>query len=537
MMNNIAQQVMEANDNMDGQQLAAVLSLPIDRRADGGDVGAAARRAPASSPLAARLRQIDSSARSVQGFPREFSAPSASASPAAAAHGVVPPSPAASDAVLAFFSARMEPALARACAEHVLCCMCILAHAKSPPASSASSSASSASGPGKAKLALGVAYVHQTVVAQQLNDIMGSQGYGWAMPAFLTSIADLRLLGRAADLEETAAANASPLPSASTSTPTSTSTATSTSTSTSTSASSASEVQVVRKANKNTYLSDAARIISHCLQTCQIDRKTDAASSKTAALLPLSNHLFKIYFRLGLTALRNRLGKTLDKYTNGVPSLHKSDDVCFQFYRGRSALLDGEYPIAEKLLFTAFTNCHESSKKNRRMSLFYLVPVMMLHGKMPPRGLLETHGLDCYTDIVQAVRTGDLCLMLQAFQDYGDLFVRKGVFLVLEQLQCMVMRTLFRKCWVLSGRESKMFLRVFEAALRYSTTHRPVVKPADAVSVWDSCTEVDKDHLECHIANLIYNKLIKGYMSHQHAVLVLSREDPFPTPSSLYTNF
>lgn len=34
--------------------------------------------------------------------------------------------------------------------------------------------------------------------------------------------------------------------------------------------------------------------------------------------------------------------------------------------------------------------------------------------------------------------------------------------------------------------------------------------------------------VECAVANLIYRRYIKGYISHAHRVLVLSKTDPFP---------
>lgn len=37
------------------------------------------------------------------------------------------------------------------------------------------------------------------------------------------------------------------------------------------------------------------------------------------------------------------------------------------------------------------------------------------------------------------------------------------------------------------------------------------------------------DEIECLLANAIYNGLIKGYLAHQHRVLVLSKNQAFPS--------
>ena len=40
--------------------------------------------------------------------------------------------------------------------------------------------------------------------------------------------------------------------------------------------------------------------------------------------------------------------------------------------------------------------------------------------------------------------------------------------------------------------------------------------------------EIDGDETQCILANLIYEGRIKGYISHQHQKLVVSKQQPFP---------
>lgn len=46
--------------------------------------------------------------------------------------------------------------------------------------------------------------------------------------------------------------------------------------------------------------------------------------------------------------------------------------------------------------------------------------------------------------------------------------------------------------------------------------------------------ESELNDVECAIANLIYSGLVKGYVSHAHKCLVLSRSSPFPPIAELY---
>lgn len=44
--------------------------------------------------------------------------------------------------------------------------------------------------------------------------------------------------------------------------------------------------------------------------------------------------------------------------------------------------------------------------------------------------------------------------------------------------------------------------------------------------------DIDVTEVECIVANLIYMGYIKGYISHQHQKLVVSKQNPFPALTS-----
>lgn len=45
--------------------------------------------------------------------------------------------------------------------------------------------------------------------------------------------------------------------------------------------------------------------------------------------------------------------------------------------------------------------------------------------------------------------------------------------------------------------------------------------------------DIDLSETQCIVANLIYEGKIKGYISHQHQKLVVSKQNPFPPLSTL----
>ena len=62
-----------------------------------------------------------------------------------------------------------------------------------------------------------------------------------------------------------------------------------------------------------------------------------------------------------------------------------------------------------------------------------------------------------------------------------------------------------------------MKISEFEAAIR--AAYKDAAEP----------TVVDRDEVECFLANMIYKGYMKGYISREHATVVLSRKnDAFP---------
>ena len=71
-----------------------------------------------------------------------------------------------------------------------------------------------------------------------------------------------------------------------------------------------------------------------------------------------------------------------------------------------------------------------------------------------------------------------------------------------------------KKGWIATNRNSRLKLQYVKLAIELD--HE------------DTDDIIDMDEIECMIANLIYVGNIKGYISHERKILVLSREEPFP---------
>ncbi|KAF9130842.1 COP9 signalosome (CSN) subunit, partial [Mortierella sp. 14UC] len=118
---------------------------------------------------------------------------------------------------------------------------------------------------------------------------------------------------------------------------------------------------------------------------------------------------------------------------------------------------------------------------NRRLVLHYLIPTRLLHGSLPSSRLLEEFPelSALYRPLALAIKTGNVQLFDEAL-------------------------------FLLSDKSNKLNIEQFQRALAFVGVH------------------IDEEEVECMLANMIYRGYIRGYLSHEKKVLVLSQKDPFP---------
>jgi hypothetical protein len=250
-----------------------------------------------------------------------------------------------------------------------------------------------------------------------------------------------------------------------------------------------------------------------------LDRRPAHQSKKRGAMKVICI-MFEIYFRLNNYRLCAPLCKILEG--PGYPSLDEyplSHVVTYRFYTGRLHLFDGKYAEAEAELAACFEAC-PSQHRNRRVALMFLIPAKLMRGKIPRAEMMGRYRLPEYEGISEAVRSGNLALFNASFAKSELLFRRRGLYLLLERLKWLVYRTLFKKTYAIvhaQGAPSVCSLAALQCALR-------------------ACqVELEIDEVECIVANLIFLRLVRGYMAIQHdkTFCILSQKDPFPVIASV----
>uniref|UniRef100_A0A8B9G8W7 PCI domain-containing protein 2 n=1 Tax=Amazona collaria TaxID=241587 RepID=A0A8B9G8W7_9PSIT len=261
-------------------------------------------------------------------------------------------------------------------------------------------------------------------------------------------------------------------------------------------------------------LEKAAELLMSCFRVCASDTRAGIEDSKKWGMLFLVNQLFKIYFKINKLHLCKPLIRAIDS-SNLKDEYSMAQRVTYRYYVGRKAMFDSDFKQAEEYLSFAFEHCHRSSQKNKRMILIYLLPVKMLLGHMPTVQLLKKYDLLQFTEVRKAVSEGNLLLLNEALTKHETFFIRCGIFLILEKLKIITYRNLFKKVYLLL-KTHQLSLDAFLCALKFMQVD-----------------DVDIDEVQCILANLIYMGHIKGYISHQHQKLVVSKQNPFPPLSTV----
>ena len=135
-------------------------------------------------------------------------------------------------------------------------------------------------------------------------------------------------------------------------------------------------------------------------------------------------------------------------------------------------------------------------------------------GRFPTTELLQKYKLYEYVDIALSVYKGDLKEFKNQVNSFKRLWIKRGLYLIMEQLQLVLMRNLFKKIFLMTTKKFNKFQIDTEYYLKALN--------------WNSDESFEMDEVECLIANLIFKHYIKGYLSHEKRKVVFSKENAFP---------
>jgi hypothetical protein len=127
----------------------------------------------------------------------------------------------------------------------------------------------------------------------------------------------------------------------------------------------------------------------------------------------------------------------------------------------------------------------------------------MLLGYMPSEAVLEKYDLTQFTEVVQAVKQGNILQLNKAIQLHEVFFIECGIYLLLEKLKMITFRNLFKKVYLLMK------------------THQISIDSLLIALKYNELKEIGLEETQCIVSNLISDGKIKGYLSYQHKKLVV----------------
>ncbi|KAI4088280.1 MAG: hypothetical protein LQ344_006194 [Seirophora lacunosa] len=268
--------------------------------------------------------------------------------------------------------------------------------------------------------------------------------------------------------------------------------------------------------------------------------------------------------RLNSISLSKNCLRALEAARSDMPSMEqfpKSHIVTFRYYVGVIHFLDEEYhkpqkkkrkqsrrnkntqtkltsppqTQAEENLTSAYHMCHRSAHRNKDLLLTYLIPTH-LHTTLttPTPTLLPPHSplSPLFSPLLRALRTGSLSAFSAALAASENTFVNRRVYLSLERARDLCLRNLLRRIWVLQGgREGsgRVKVAVLARGVRWSMTGAKSRAEEEGEGQGGGFGLGDEE-VECLVAGLVFKQgLIKGYISREHATVVLNRKgEAFP---------
>ncbi|KAI4236892.1 MAG: hypothetical protein LQ352_007975 [Teloschistes flavicans] len=295
---------------------------------------------------------------------------------------------------------------------------------------------------------------------------------------------------------------------------------------------------VMGSVEKNKWLEDAARVINEVFRLCISDRAPIEESRKWG-IYNTTNLLFKTYFKLNSIGLSKNILRALQATKADFPPIEnfpKSHIVTFKYYVGVIYFLDEEYARAEESLTEAFHMCHKDAHKNKELLLTYLIPTHLHTSHTLATDILLNTYLPLkptFAFLLAAIRSGCLADFSNGMITQESQYVQRRIYLSLERARDLCVRNLLRKVWLLEGgrENTRVKIGTFATGMRFSMVVSAWMSGStpESVSSEGLPAGMEDDEVECLIAGLIYKGLIKGYISREHAIVVLNRKgEAFP---------
>lgn len=292
------------------------------------------------------------------------------------------------------------------------------------------------------------------------------------------------------------------------------------------------------------HLEATARQLNKAFTACVADRNPDLETNRKWATYRIVALLFRTYFKLkSLPLCRNVLRALAAAPLPPLEEFPRSDRVTFRYYTGLLHFLAQDYGPAYTDLSYAWENCHVGAMHQQEMILRALLPVqLLLKGRLPSADLMARFPRlqALYEPFLRSLKPRpSLAQFASSLEDpkLERVLVVRGVYLAVEGFRPILLREIVRRLWVVKSKETRISLDEVEKALRFCGWRSSDDDSDDGDGDDDVCaasgdrlsTESSgKEEVEWLVGGLIARGFVKGYLSHERRMLVLSNTNAFP---------
>ncbi|KAI5810314.1 hypothetical protein BZA77DRAFT_335733 [Pyronema omphalodes] len=270
-------------------------------------------------------------------------------------------------------------------------------------------------------------------------------------------------------------------------------------------------------------LEDCARHLNKMFTLCLADRAPMEESRKWGTYY-IVNLLFKTYFKLNAITLCKNVIRALSATTTEMPPLDafpKSHIVTFKYYVGVIHFLEEDYVTSETHLTAALQLCRSDCPTNQEYILTYLIPAhLMTTHQLPTSTLFQNYPRlkHLFEPLCRCIKSGNLGAFDAALEENEDEYVRRRIYLTLERARDIALRNLFRRVFLLGDKKTRVPVEEFRRAMGFSVAGKE----------GGTRKECEPEEVECLLAGMIYKGLMKGYISREKGMVVLSNKEAFP---------
>lgn len=274
----------------------------------------------------------------------------------------------------------------------------------------------------------------------------------------------------------------------------------------------------------------------------QLGADDAAEAAKKAVMLSVSNKLCQTYFWLDNPLLCRNVFSNMNNANLRFAVYPPNQQLQYRYHLARFYLAKYQFADAYTHLWWCLTKVprnHTIDQRNVRLILAELLPVAIILGKTPnfnAFALFFTNPLaylPVYAELLAATKSGSFRRLHSLVNSALPLLKHyKVAVFVASKAFVVTLRNLFRKVWVLQGKQARLGYDALKAALAVSLDGLPL-SAVTQLGPTPPAQPIDDLVVENCLVTLIDQNLLKGKVFSRVRMVLLAKTEVFPAVDSI----